>query len=42
MNTEIILGGNGGMAEVDMLLAERWRVEEKGGPELDSWSGPCF
>lgn len=47
---QVILGGNEGMAEVDMLLAERCRLEERGGktpgeaegPELDSWNGPCF
>lgn len=46
----VVLGGNGDMAAVDMLLAEGCRVEEKGrkppgeaeGPELDSWDEPCF
>lgn len=47
---KVLLGGNEGKVEVDKLLAERCRVEEKGGktpgeaagPELDSWKAPCF
>lgn len=47
---QAILGGNEGMAEVDRLLAEGCRVEEKRGktpgeaegPELDSWNEPCL
>lgn len=47
---KVLLGGNEGRLEVDMLLAGRCRVEEKGGktpgeaagPELDSWNAPCF